>query len=81
MNAQISKTYDDGSIEILTLPVEAARVHVGERVANAASFGITRVSVKTDGREVFWAGRGWRRACTNPTVEHPGFSCDHQITH
>jgi hypothetical protein len=60
MNAQIAKTYDDGSLDILTLPVDTARAHVATRTANAASFGLARITVRIGSTTHAWdATNGW----------------------
>jgi hypothetical protein len=82
MNAQIAKTYNDGSVDILTLSVEDARAHVKARTAAPDHFGLAKVSVKVEGGATYrWAnGKGWFKECDMADVEHPGFPCAHPAT-
>lgn len=60
MNVQVTKTYDDGSLDIDTMPVDTARVHVATRAANAASFGLARMTVRVGSTTHTWAAAtGW----------------------
>lgn len=59
-SAQITKTYTDGTIDIQTLPVDTARVHVATRTAAPDHFGIVRIGVRIGQRVYLWnRGQGW----------------------
>lgn len=60
MNAQIAKTYTDGTVDILTVPVDTARTHVATRAAAADSFGIVTMTVNVGQSSHRWtAAEGW----------------------
>lgn len=80
--ARIAKTYADGSVDILTLPVDEARAHVAARTQAPDHYGLAAILVAI-GRETHrWTlGAGWASsgACDNAAVEHPGFPCAHPL--
>lgn len=60
--AQVTKTYDDGSFDIDTMPVDTARAHVRLRTANPASFGLRAIEVRIAGATYDWTKEtGWTR--------------------
>lgn len=76
--AQIAKTFTDGTVDILTLPVTTARAHVAARTAHADSYGLASISVRIDTTTYAWApATGWTKPCDNADTEHPGFPCAH----
>ena len=79
MNAQIVKTYFDGSFDIITMDIDTARGYVKARTANADGMGIAKIAVRPDGATwLTWTkATGWTKECDNAAVEHPGFACAH----
>lgn len=58
--AQITKTYQDSSFDILTLPVDVARAHVKNRTVAADHFGITKIGVRIGRVTHTWtSAAGW----------------------
>ncbi len=76
--AQITKTYIGGAVDILTLSITEARAHVKARIAHPDSFGLTALQVRVGNDTHRWTRRdGWVQDCDFPEVEHPGFPCAH----
>lgn len=63
MDARICKTFHDSSVDILTLPVDQARAHVGTRTDRASDFGLIKITVTIDEITHTWTpDAGWSTA-------------------